>query len=140
MAWMYNGSEITPNQSFLNTDGYRVGKGWAKLSSDGKAALGITWQDDPSPSVDLATLKTDGIATIKNTARRLQETYDWYIIRKYELGTDVPAAVTTYRAAVKTACDSIIADINACTTVDQYNALNIDDAENLDDWPDLPSV
>lgn len=140
MAWMYNGSEITPNQSFLNTDGYRVGKGWARLSNTAKAALGITWQDDPVPSVDLATLKSDGTSAIKLTARRLIDNYDWYIIRKYELGTEVPAAVTTYRAAVKTACDSIIANIDACTTVDEYNALNINDAENLDDWPDLPVV
>ena len=42
----------------------------------------------------------------KNTADSLLAPHDWYVVRKAEKGTAIPSAITTYRDAVRTACDT----------------------------------
>ena len=40
--------------------------------------------------------------------------YDWYVVRKTEKSTAIPTAITTYRDAVRTACDTREKEIDAC--------------------------
>ena len=53
---------------------------------------------------DVATrgLKYNLIQTIKKQAAGILQDTDWYIIRKADAGTEVPSAITTHRAAVRT--------------------------------------
>ena len=53
----------------------------------------------------------------KSTAQTKLKKYDWYITRKAELGTAVPSEITTYRAAIRTACNTREAEIDACSDV-----------------------
>ena len=63
----------------------------------------------------LADMKTNKIANLKANANgKLSET-DWYIIRKNDDGTAVPADITTARAAVRTAVGTKETEINALT-------------------------
>jgi len=41
--------------------------------------------------------------------------YDWYVVRKAEKATAIPTAITTYRDAVRTACDTREKEIDACS-------------------------
>ena len=41
--------------------------------------------------------------------------YDWYIVRKAEKDTAIPSSITTYRDAVRTACDTREKEIDACS-------------------------
>ena len=41
--------------------------------------------------------------------------YDWYVVRKAEKSTAIPTAITTYRDAVRTACDTREKEIDACS-------------------------
>ena len=50
----------------------------------------------------------------KVTAGYLLAKYDWYVIRKTEKSTAIPTAITTYRDAVRTACDTREKEIDAC--------------------------
>ena len=50
----------------------------------------------------------------KETAGSLLARYDWYIVRKAEKGTAIPTEITTYRDAVRTACDTREKEIDAC--------------------------
>ena len=40
--------------------------------------------------------------------------YDWYVTRKSEKGTAIPAEITTYRDAVRTACNTRETEISNC--------------------------
>ena len=40
--------------------------------------------------------------------------YDWYVTRKSEKGTAIPAEITTYRDAVTTACNTRETEISNC--------------------------
>jgi len=51
----------------------------------------------------------------KHTAGSLLAKYDWYVVRKTEKSTAIPTAITTYRDAVRTACDTREKEIDACS-------------------------
>ena len=50
----------------------------------------------------------------KATAGTLLARYDWYVVRKAEKSTAIPTAITTYRDAVRTACNTRETEIDAC--------------------------
>lgn len=56
-------------------------------------------------------------------------TSDWRVIKAKETSTDVPANWVTYRAAVRTVCNTRQAEIAACTTVEQLKELFYGDAQ-----------
>ena len=69
--------------------------------------------------------------------------YDWYTIRAADGGTAVPSAITTYKAAVRTASNSMCTKIDAVANVDALAALyvyNDDDppVRPLGAWPAIP--
>ena len=51
----------------------------------------------------------------KANAGSLLARYDWYVVRKAEKSTAIPTAITTYRDAVRTACDTREKEIDACS-------------------------
>jgi hypothetical protein len=70
-------------------------------------------------------LKSQWIAKVKhNTNMTLAQT-DWYVIRKAERSVDIPADITTYRAAVVAWAESTEAAITAVTTVEQLKEINL---------------
>jgi hypothetical protein len=50
----------------------------------------------------------------KATAGSLLARYDWYVVRKAEKGTAIPSSITTYRDAVRTACNTRETEIDNC--------------------------
>lgn len=130
---------------------------WLRLSTqEERAAIGITEVDDPvayddrfywgannpkaledvtitpetGSSYVQKGLKSNWVAQIKDTAGKLLATTDWMIIRKAERGTEIPADVVTYRAAVVTECNRLEAAINKAKKMDTF----IDVISNQN-WP-----
>jgi len=60
----------------------------------------------------------------------LDNTY-WMLVRKKERNIDVPAEITTERAAVTTEYDRLIAAIDAATTTE-----DVDEAFKSASWPE----
>jgi hypothetical protein len=81
---------------------------------------------------DLAAAKTRRIKEIKKEARRIMaEHTDWYVIRKAENGTAIPAAVQSYRATMRQATNDAETAINALTTIEAVR-------DYKPTWPDAP--
>jgi hypothetical protein len=91
---------------------------WLRLASlEEKQAIGITevadapWYDQrfywgvDNPK-DLDQLKTQWSATQGDIAASLLAPSDWRIIKAKETGTNIPSTWKTYRAAVRTACNT----------------------------------
>jgi hypothetical protein len=106
---------------------------WLRLTSiEEKNAIGITEVPDVSITYDdrfywdvnlpkeLEDLKTNWTSQIKETANSLLSSSDWMIIRKVERSIDVPASVTTYRAAVIAECSRLVNAIAACIDVPTF--------------------
>jgi hypothetical protein len=91
-------------------------------------------------------LKSNAIALVKTQAAGLLAPTDWMVIKASEVeGYSVPADVLTYRAAVRTASNTIETAILACTTHAEFMALYdvpVDADGNptgnapINDWPD----
>ena len=60
--------------------------------------------NDLDPVVVIPGLKTKKIKTVKAQAANILAETDWYIVRKADADTNVPSAITTFRAAVRTKC------------------------------------
>jgi len=101
---------INTNQSFAFADGVVTA---SFGSATAKAHADTTWTQDDSddglmPSdksvgdVKVEGLKTIRIRTVKAQAAGILQDTDWYIVRKADADTDVPSAITTFRAAVRT--------------------------------------
>ena len=82
-------------------------------------------------------LKTEWVAQQKQIAGSLLASSDWYVTRKAEDPTaEIPAAVATYRAAVRTTSGTREAEINACTTTEELAALLTNPAQVYDEATD----
>ncbi len=73
----------------------------------------------PLVQVKTLGLKSTMIAQVKHTAGTILAQTDWYVTRKSEKGTAIPADVETKRNAVRTECDRLEVAINAVTTVEE---------------------
>lgn len=91
-------------------------------------------------------LKSNAIATVKAQAGGLLAPTDWMVIKASEVsGYSVPSATLTYRAAVRTASNTIEAAITAASDLAAFMALYdvpVDADGNptgnapINDWPD----
>jgi len=97
---------INTNQSFAFADGVvtaSFGSATAKAHADT-----LFTEDDEDDGlgtegeVKVEGLKTKKIRTVKKQAAGILQDTDWYIVRKADADTDVPSAITTFRAAVRT--------------------------------------
>jgi len=68
-------------------------------------------------------LKTQWKAKQNEIAANLLASSDWRVIKAKETGTNIPAAWKTYRASVRTTCNTRQGEIDACTDVDALKEL-----------------
>ena len=80
--------------------------------------------DEDGVQVVTKGLKSNAKALVKTQAGGLLAPTDWMVIKAAEVADySVPAEVTTYRAAVRTASNTIEAAIDACTDLASFMAL-----------------
>ncbi len=102
---------------------------WTQEQIDSGNAPDGTSADDPQLDSDGNQVVTKGLksqkkANIKQQASSLLAPTDWYVVKAAEVESySVPEAMTTYRADVRTASNSMESKIDACSTVDELAAL-----------------
>ena len=110
---------------------------------DGRAVIGIDGE-----KIQVTCVKTTLKNQEKYTAAQYLSEYDWYVIRKAEKDTAIPSSVTTYRDAVRTACDTREKEIDACSDtaalVTLFGATFDKDGNfekfNMTQYPEKPNV
>ena len=126
-----NNKPLSYDRAFTHA-GIQYPANWLRLASlEEKTAIGITevandptydqrfyWNvstpkqlDDKTETVDGVEVKTTGLktqwsATQGEIAASLLAPSDWRVIKAKETGTNIPSAWKTYRAAVRTACNT----------------------------------
>ena len=112
---------INTNQSFAFAGG-KITASYGSATPKAHADTLWTAQDETDGKGiegEVATrgLKYNLIQTVKQQASGLLQNTDWYITRKSDAGTEVPSAITTYRASVRTKADEMETSItNASNT------------------------
>jgi hypothetical protein len=95
-------------------------------------SLNDTTTTDPTTGETTVTpgLKSNAITVQNQQAYGLLEPSDWYVVRKSENGTAIPADWDSWRESIRTTYQSQVTMINACTTVPELQALyEYNDAE-----------
>ena len=95
--------------------------------------------DENGNQVVTLGLKSQWIERVKKQAGSLLAPTDWYVIRNAEATTAIPADVTTYRAAVRTASNTKETQINAVTTHAAFVTLingTADAPSTFNEWPE----
>ena len=150
--FLLNGNKLSEGTAFTDANGNKYPQNWLNLSTEEeKNAIGITWVADPTPidtrffwDTDLPKaledkleedgsttkgLKTQYVAQVKDTAGKLLNATDWYVIRKAERNVEVPSEVALKRTQIITEANRLEVDIQASTTVEA-----LIDVLNAQDW------
>jgi hypothetical protein len=143
--FLLNGNRLPEGTSFYDANGVQYGSGWLNQATEAqKLAIGITWVADPAPfdtrfywdtnlpkALEDVTetvegkeyitkgLKSNFIAQVKDTAGKLLNATDWYVIRKAERAIEIPAEVALKRTQIVTESNRLEVDINGATTVEE---------------------
>ena len=142
---------LVPAGTAFEWDGVQFPANWCNLSSpEEKAAIGMVdvvygqypndqyyWisQDAPvyadgvvtinftATPKDLFTLQNNAVTTVQQQAWSLLSPTDWMVVKAFETSTKIADNWNTWRAEIRTQCNTQVAAITACTTVDQLAAL-----------------
>jgi len=79
--------------------------------------------DEAGNQVVTPGLKTIEKKQIKAQAAGLLQSTDWYVVRKAEAGTEIPAEVATYRTAVRAKSNEMEVAIDGAASVEALEAL-----------------
>ena len=86
---------------------------------------------------DVAAVKAEFKALQTETANRFLSTSDWRVIKAQETSGTVESSWTTYRAAVRTACNTRQTEIDSAASTEALQTLI--EVTGLTSWPDAPT-
>ena len=154
--FLLNGNRLPEGTAFTDANGNKYPANFLNLSTEEeKNAIGITWVVDPAPvdtrfywDTDLPKaledkleedgsttkgLKTQYVVQVKDTAGKLLNTTDWYVIRKAERNVEVPSEVALKRTQIVAEANRLEVDIQASTTVEALK-----EVLNAQNWGEVP--
>ena len=139
---VYDDSNQKDRHYYTNTNQSLAFAGGVATASYGSATA-KSLADVTVDGIVTKGLKTKHKENIKKEASNLLTSTDWYVIKAIEVESySVPAAMTTYRAAVRTASNDMEALIDASTTVDELATLYVytgepgSETRPLGEWPE----
>ena len=167
-----DGRQIHAGRSWVAADGTRHPKTWTRWSAEEKAAAGITsvvLQPLPDDRLYMSSHNADGsvsstpralddvgegmskvpgvrsnlIAEVKQQQGALLALTDWAIVRKSDNGTAIPAAIQSWRNAIRSKAIEMETAIANASDTDAVAALFLSrDADGTEtgilyDWPEL---
>jgi len=153
--FLLNGNKLQEGTAFKDAENNQYPANWLNLSTEEeKNAIGITWVADPTPvdtrfywdtnlpkaledklEEDGSTtkgLKTQFVTQVKDTAGKLLNATDWYVIRKAERNVEMPSDVVAKRAVVVVEANRLETAITNASTVEAL--IEVLNAQN---WGDL---
>ena len=115
---------------------------WTQQDSDD----GLMPDDKSVGDIKTRGLKYNKKELFDRQAAGLLAKYDWYVTRNTEASTAIPSAITNYRTAVRTKCNSMQTQIDGAADVDALAALFTSTRTDgvtsrpLGEWPDDPNA
>ena len=136
MPWKTSGGTyLKEGRSWTDSDGIKHPSNWTIWTDDYKTdTIGLTWEDPLGPFDEfyywgwnsdkdallpkpLAGLQSSKVKSAKSEAAILLSKTDWYVVRKSEANTAIPAEITAYRTAVRTNYTSLKTAINNASDI-----------------------
>ena len=119
--WTYQDKQVEEGKVWQDSNGINHSPQWHLWSNEEKLAVGLVEvvEEVPARSVDEA--KSAKISKIKyEQMLRLRET-DWVVIRKSDVGTEIPTEIQNHRDAVRAKGTEMENEVNAKLDVDSVD-------------------
>ena len=119
--WTYQDKQVEEGKVWQDSNGINHSPQWHLWSNEEKLAAGLVEvvEEVPARSVDEA--KSAKISKIKyEQMLRLRET-DWVVIRKFDVGTEIPTEIQNHRDAVRAKGTEMENEVNAKLDVDSID-------------------
>ena len=91
----------------------------------------LTYVNTPK---DLAQVKTSAVTQLRSSAYSLLFPTDWMVVKAMETSTPIDPAWNTWRASIRSTCDTAVTNIEAATDVDAVATAMINVS-----WPHDPN-
>ena len=124
MTWKYQGKEIEEGRAWRGSNGINYSPQWSIWSDEEKTSVGLVEVVEETPERTLSNAKSEKITKIKVEQRVRLSSTDWLIIRKSDIGTEIPTEIQNHRDAVRakgTEMESAVAAKSDISSVDSYN-------------------
>lgn len=146
-AFDYDGIQYPANWCNLASPPEKAAMGMVDVVYDPRPSDKYYWVSENPPQVtqdtvsvsytatpkDLESLKASETSSVNTTANTLLSPSDWRVVKAMETGGVLSASWSTWRQAVRDQANASIALIEACTTVEELEALP------AIQWPNDPS-
>ena len=157
MPWLYAGNIIRAGKPWTDNSGIKHPYNWMSWTDAQKAKAGLVWKNEAATfdrrlywvaetPQDLSDLKSVWKAETKDAARKRLSDTDWKVIKASEVTSyTVDSKTLTYRAAVRTASNTIEAAIDGAKDHAAFVALFVTPVDSkgaptgnppISDWPD----
>ena len=136
MPWKTaDGTYLKEGRGWKDSDGIKHPSNWAIWTEDYKKnTMSLTWESPLGPfdsfyyygwnsdgdallPKPLAGLQSRKVSDAKSTSASMLSPTDWYVVRKTETNTAIPAEITAYRTAIRTNYASLKAAINGVSDI-----------------------
>ena len=107
--------------SHLDSEYYVENSPSYAIESDGNS---VTETITKSADNTLSIVKSSQLLTTKNKCNILLAPTDWYVVRKAETSTAIPAKITAFRTAVRTIYAAAKSAINGAANIDALKVVN----------------
>jgi len=120
-----------------------LGKDTKKGEEKNYTAKMEDYKDSDGNVVKIKGIRPEYIQQVKNQQGSLLAHTDWAVVRKADTGTDIPAKIVTWRAAIRTKATEMEKAITDAKDMDEFIALFLvwdkDGKKSgvLYDWPEL---
>ena len=105
------------------------------FESDGTTTVGGVRTVNDDLILHSRSKKWSMIQEVKDIQGSKLQTYDWFYIRKYDVGTAVPAEVQSYRDGVRSHATSQESNISSATSMANLQEMNLNSG-----WPEEPTI
>ena len=128
---------------YLDKDGKEIlGKDIKEGEGKNYTAKMEDYKDSDGNVVKIKGIRSGYIQQVKDQQGSLLAQTDWAVVRKADAGTDIPAKIATWRAAIRTKATEMEKAITDAKDMDAFIALFVvwkDDKKSgiLFDWPEL---
>ena len=126
MAWKYQDKEIEEGKAWKGSNGINYSPQWSIWSDEEKASVGLVEVVEETPERTLSDAKSEKITKIKVEQRVRLSSTDWLVIRKSDIGTEIPTKIQNHRDAVRAKGTEMENTVNAesdISSVDSYDII-----------------
>jgi hypothetical protein len=128
--WTYQDKQVEEGKVWQDSNGINHSPQWSIWSNEEKLAAGLVEVVEEVPERSLAEAKVEKVTKIKTEQMARLSGTDWLVIRKSDIGKEIPTEIQSHRDAIRAKGTEMENEVNVKLDVDSVD-------EYVIIWPSL---